>query len=510
MHDVRFEHPDYREFAKRAREIYDVIDNKVKERRTAYLPMMSPLDTSPQNLTRYEQYKMRATFVNYTGSYITNVVGTAFTKVPVLAVPEALKYIEDDADGEGSSIYQQSQRALKDVLACARSGILVDFPNTEIMQTRDRSAAEVAKDNLKPQVILFNGRDIINWQTKKVGYQTKLSLVVIRQTIDKPTEDGFGVEQEIQYLVLKLDDIGYKQEIHEFDPAANKWRATSERYIYDGFKKIWQEIPFTFIGANNNDYHVDDSPIYPMVTINLAHYRNSADYEHGVFFCGVPQVWVSGLDQTSHDQITEHGINFGSSTVFPVPAGGQLGIAQADFSRMGAGDAMERKERQMMAIGMRIIEAGGAAKTRIDAANDSEIQHSILSLACSNISEAYTHALRWMAQFLKMNPDGLDLSYNISQEFNRQRVDPALLTAVINTFNASLIPQSDVFRFLRESGLIDPEKDDEEIKDEIENTLTTLRPGAGLFNSFGAGFAAEPERDSGTNDEPATNESSEQ
>ncbi len=51
-------------------------------------------------------------------------------------------------------------------------------------------------------------------------------------------------------------------------------------------RDYWDEIPFTFVGAQNNDPTIDDSPLAALVEINHGHYRNSADYEDSVWFCG--------------------------------------------------------------------------------------------------------------------------------------------------------------------------------------------------------------------------------
>ena len=48
-------------------------------------------------------------------------------------------------------------------------------------------------------------------------------------------------------------------------------------------------IPFQFIGWENNDETPDLPPLYDLSIINLAHYRNSADYEEACYITGNPR-----------------------------------------------------------------------------------------------------------------------------------------------------------------------------------------------------------------------------
>ena len=82
-----------------------------------------------------------------------------------------------------------------------------------------------------------------------------------------------------------------------------------------------KEIPFTFVGAQNNDPSIDESPLYDIAMINLGHYRNSADYEESVFWCGQAQPWISGLDEQWRDWMEKNGVYVGSRAPMMLPVG---------------------------------------------------------------------------------------------------------------------------------------------------------------------------------------------
>lgn len=52
--------------------------------------------------------------------------------------------------------------------------------------------------------------------------------------------------------------------------------------------------PFTFIGPSEITPVVETPPLLPLVDVNLLHYRNRADRQHGLFYTALPTVWVSG------------------------------------------------------------------------------------------------------------------------------------------------------------------------------------------------------------------------
>ena len=122
----------------------------------------------------------------------------------------------------------------------------------------------------------------------------------------------------------------------------------------------------------------------------------------------------------------------------------------------------------MVAIGARLIQSGSRAKTATESDADTQAQHSTLSLVVSNVSEAITQALKWMARFNGI--DDADIDFAISQEFTRLTFDPQAVQALVQLWQSGRLPASDMNESLRKMGLIDGEKTDEEVNDELESS----------------------------------------
>lgn len=462
---ITFQHPEYRDNAELWEMVEDVCDgqHEVKSKDSRYLPIPNPKDLSTENLARYEQYKARAVFYNVTRRTLTSLTGAAFRKAPSLTVPPIIGYVDDDIDGAGLSIYQQSQEVLADALKYGRGCLLVDYPRTET----PASVADMQSGAIRATVVRYEAEDVINWRMEQVGAQFRLSLVVISEC-ETVQVDDFETAEVDQYRALRLIDGIYTVEIYR----QNEKR---EWYLFDSYVPrtgnggTWSEIPFTFVGSVANSASVDPSPLYDMAVLNLAHYRNSADYEDSVFFSGQPQPWMAGLTEEWRDWLQEQGIRIGSRVILPLPEGGQFGFAQAAPNPL-AKEAMDAKERQMQAIGARLITPGSAVKTATEAQGDQEAEHSVLSLVAANVSEAYTQCLNWMLAY--MNASG-DVSYEIHVDPGKFQVDGVMLGALVAANQAGKLPDADLYRIMRRLDVIDPSKTDEQITEELAASVTS-------------------------------------
>lgn len=468
MPNVTYTRQDYSAALSRWRLVRDVCKGSetVKAQGTLYLPQPNAHDESDENTRRYEAYLARAVFYNATGRTKGSLVGAVFRTWPILTLPAKLDYVAKDVDGQGVSIYQQSQSVIGHLLEVGRHGLLVDYPSVEPGTV---SQADMASGLIRPTIASYQAESIINWRMKQVGGKHVLSLVVLQETYDEETDDGFGLESKDQFRVLRLNENNrYQQEL--WRQAGGEWAIYEVQEPLDGSGKPWTVIPFQFLGSENNDSSIDESPLYDMAEINIGHYRNSADYEEAAYLVGQPQPWMSGLDEQWRDHLEETGIYLGSRAPWLLPQNGACGVWQAQPNTV-AKEAMDAKERQMVALGARLIEKGSAVKTATQAEAETAAEHSALSLIVSNVSEVYTQCLQWMAQYLGIAGE---IEYTLNQDFTQANLDPQMLQQILQAVMAGKMPESDFWRYLRDFQLIDPEKTDEDIREELASS------GAGL------------------------------
>lgn len=460
--DVTYKRPEYEAAASwRWPLVRDICEGseRVKAKKTLYLPMPNAEDQSKDNRSRYDAYVQRAAFYNATGHTQDGLVGAVFRVDPTYTAPALLDYATTDIDGEGNSIYQQSQSVVSDVLATGRAFLLADYPAVAGATSR----ADQSSGRIRATVAAYTAESVINWRTERVGADHLLSLVVLEEVSEEI--DGFGVKKIPQMRVLRLVGGVYSVEVWQQQGSKGAWGITEGPYMpLRANGQTWDRITGTFVGAQNNDSSVDRAPLYDLAELNLGHYHNSADYEDAAFLCGQPQPWMSGLDEQWRDHMESEGIYLGSRAPWLLPVNGACGVWQAQENTM-VKEAMDAKERQMVAIGARLIEKGSATKTATQAGAENAAEHSVLSLVAANVSEAYTKALQFMAEFMGATGETV---YKLNQDFVEASLDSQMLQALVAAWQAGAMPQSDLFRLLRKFDLVDPEKTDEELRDELD------------------------------------------
>jgi hypothetical protein len=461
---VDSKHPDFLAVEKDWNQIADCVAGQraIKKAGDKYLPRPNPTDESAENEERYKAYKTRAVFHNATARTVGNMVGQCFAVDPVPTMPEAMLPWLDDIDGAGVSADQQSKKALAFVIQYSRAGLWVDYPKT----AAPVSLADAEEGGIRPKIVLCDPRNVINWRVIPHGAKSKLSMVVIREKyIFK--DDGFLAEFDYQYRVLRLNGNQYWQEIHRASDGAFKIMERFQPLGGDG--QPMAEIPFTFIGAESNDSEVEKPLLLDISNLNLAHYRNSADYEEITYMVGQPTPWLSGLDNEWVERNMRGKIMLGSRACIPLPAGGQAGLMQAQTNTLPK-EAMDQKEALMTALGAKLVEKREVQKTATEAGIDESSETSILASCCHNVSDAYGTALRWCAMFgnIQVSKPEEEILFELNTDFAIARMTPEEQTALLGLYQAELITFEEVRDKLKSGGIA--YLDDEDAKDQLEQS----------------------------------------
>lgn len=463
---IDFQDSTYRENIDSWRFIDNVCDGKDIEK---YLRYLNPQDESDENRGRNVTYRKNAIFAAVAGYTLQGLTGTVFRKIPTLTVPKSLDYLKFNADGAGQSIYQQSQKAVSEALKKDRGGLVVAYPKTE----GEVSRADMASGKVFATIHRVSAEQILSARLVSDGAEMKLGLVVIKESVTEVADDGYtqtDVDQ-IRELFLEKTETGFVYGVRLWQKEkGGAWATIETEYPRDGAGKHWDVIPFTFFGSVDNSIFAAQPPMLSLARVNIGHYQNSADYEDSVWYAGQAQPWMSGVTQEHLDLMKDNNMYAGSRNVLGVPSGETFGYAIAPPNPL-VRQAMIDKMEIMIGLGARFITPGSANKTATQAEGEQEVQHSILSLVASNISEAYTQCLKWVARFMAIVDQNLD--YALNQDFVAPNAEAQDIQAMVMAWQAGALPQTDLFNWFKRIGRIDPEKTTEQIQDE-------LGPGPGM------------------------------
>lgn len=411
---------------------------------------------------RQAEYAQGAICYNFTKRTLSGMVGSVMRKDPEQIIPDELEYLLTNCDGSGVGLWQHAQDTLMEIDSVGRGGLLVDAP-----EVGAATAAEQNQGLLNPVIAFYTTENIINWRMKRYGSVNRVVMVVLRETWEYFEADNeFVTKVGEQYRVLDLDEGGkYRQRLYRFKEAGGEAEPVVEIYPNLG-PQLEGKIPFTFIGASNNDATIDDAPMLPLAELNIGHFRNSADNEESSFVVGQPTLFIYPGEQMSLQTFKEAnpaGIKFGSRTGHNLGAGGSAQLIQAGENNLAKQNMLD-KETQAVQIGAQLITPSTqitAESARIQRGADT----SVMATIARNVSMAYTDALKWVAAMLGLR-EGVEIEFKLNMEFFLQPMTAQDRAAWVADINAGYLPATAYYAALRKAGVTD--WTDEEITEAIE------------------------------------------
>lgn len=430
-------------------EIRDCVagEKAVKSRGAVYLPMPTDADAA-----RYSAYVLRAVFYGVTRRTLLGLVGMTATKPAEIVVPPMMAPIVKDATGSGVTLNSLALTLVSEVCQVGRAGLLTDYPKTEGRPTTRKEQTEGA---IRPTITAYAAEDIINWRVSRKNGRIFLSLVVLAETYDKD-DNGFTITRLPQRRVLRIENGIYSVEIHRKTDDNASWTVEPKEYPTDANGLHLTEIPFAFIGSVNNDPTIDPAPLADMASLNLAHYRNSADYEEGVYITGQPTPVITGLDEAWWTNVLKSRIAFGSRSGIPLPADATFELVQADPNN-AALEAMKAKEDQMKAIGAKLVQVSSVQRTATETASDDVTEMSVLGQIVTNVNAAVLWSLEWAAIFsgaTTVNRDAQDaenktINFALSSDFDSPTIDKEEASASVTYWKDGALTFTEMREVLR-------------------------------------------------------------
>ena len=456
---VKTLHPQYLEHAWRWKKVRHAVAGTLKE----YLRDVGKIEKDEKyGIQRQREYQEGAICYNFTKRTLSGMVGSVMRKDPEQSFPTAMDYLIDNCDGSGVGLWQHAQDTLMEIDSLGRGGLLVDAPDMAVATMSEQNAGL-----LNPVIAFYTAENVINWRLKRVGSVNKVVMVVLRETWEYFESDNeFKTKRGEQYRVLDIDEAGdYRQRIYKFKDAGGE--AEPVITIYPDLKAVPKgEIPFTFVGASNNDSTVDDAPLLPLSELNIGHFRNSADSEENIFVTGQVMLTIApgeGISNETWNEMNPDGVIFGARRGINLGYGGDAKLLQASPST-AARQGMLDKELQAVQIGAQLITPSQqitAESARLQRGADT----SVMATIARNVSMAYQDALVWVAQMMGQQTEGIEFKLNM--EFFLQPMTAQDIAQWVALVQGGYAPVEAMWTAMRKSGVTD--FTDDELRDGIEN-----------------------------------------
>lgn len=488
-----YTHPDYRYYSTDWAMIRDAMagERRVKDMAYEYLPKLG--DNAG---TTYEQYRSRASFVNMTARTVHGLVGALFRRHPrVLGLSAKLVKLLNIVTPEGASFRSFAKTVAYEITQVGRVGVLVDMDTN---------------GSRPPYFTHYNAENILAWKTEMIDGVEKLTYVLLREIVDEmktltpidmeqpgappavtdaipikakgirgnrqtrvkkiiaatPVPDFGNTQSRLRarYRVLSLRNGVYRQEMYETSDMSGVDRlsltpASSSMPTYRG--QPLDFIPFVIIGTEGAKAKVTKSPIIDICNLNYAHYRTSAQLEHGRYFTALPVYYVPV-------KLGEEGAEYtvGPSVVWEVPGDTKPGILEYYGTGLKElANSLAEKESHISQLGGKLfgIDTKQGSQAPEVAAQTQANEMSILMTICDAVSDGLTRALRWWAKWQDVDdPKLVDIQFLINRDFASSNIGAREMRAIATLYQSGIIPVEELHRVFQEAELI---SDDTTVED---------------------------------------------
>lgn len=496
---ITLRHAEYEKRLVQWTKLRDAIagEEAIKAKGEVYLPRLSGQKTYELNLltgqpSEYEAYKQRAMFYAATGRTVEGLGGAILRKDPDLVWPESKKDILQRLGVAGETLDEIVNFSLQELIGIGRVGLLVDAPSSE---------------NAEPFVAIYTAENITNWKEEVVAGRRTTTMITLREI--QEVEDSKGVTCALErFRCLKLgiplpmteeeskmsmeDFLGmFELSPSDFEEGGvyyqeiwiqNVEKSVGGDYTYSlvgrvvpkmNGGKLIRRIPFVFLNPSSSQPTPEKPPLLDLVNVNLSHYRNSADLEHGRHFTALPTAYAAGFDIKGE-------LRIGSEVAWlsdnPSARAGYLEFTGAGLGHIAAG--MTEKEKLMAVLGSRLLEE---QKAGVEAADTLRLrqsgEQSVLARISIAASEGLTKILSIVAEWLAV-VDSAKVSIKLNRDFNLAGLDASVLTSLMGMAQGGLISWNTFFFNLKRGELIPDGVNEKDEAARIQEGLPMGAPGA--------------------------------
>lgn len=405
---VNTRHRDYDKFLPRWKRVRDAIagQDDIKEKGPSYLPMLN--GQTPES---YRAYKDRAVYTNFTKRTLQVALGQIFRKQPVVEGMEELML--DDVDLNDTSFSYFSRSVVDEILQTGRVGVWVDY---------DLTGAYMR---------MYKTENIINWRfTDGI-----LSMVVLEGQTPVIGDDIFQHRDETTWTVLLLNEND-RFVVQEYRYRDNEFVMIDEKTPLF-FSEPLLEIPFYMITPKGITEELENAPLLDFVDLNLAHYRNSADYENMLHWTGAKTIITRGWG--------DRPFPVGGAADLQVDGGAEFLEASSDS---GLKEELQAKEARMAIIGSSMISGKGRY---VASAQTQELtsagEYATLADVAGALGDSMSKIMTFYNSWTNGTYDNVTVSYN--KDFDLSELNTQDLIAFMGAVQSGMMSWDTYFYNLK-------------------------------------------------------------
>jgi len=398
---------------------------RIKDRGETYLPKLNG-----QSQDEYESYKKRGNFFNGTATACSAQTGLITRKQPEVETEIGDEWLAD-VDLQGNSLQTYLAALAMVISSTGRAATVVDWSEAEN----------------RPYFSFYNEIDILDWHTSRIKGLNKLDMLKVRQQNDELEDDGITTRSYEEIRVFRLEDEKLIIEVYRRSEEEKGKLELQETITPSRKGKPLDEIPVSFHGSSNTKPDVGAIPLEDIAQINASHYRTSVDLEHARHIAALPTPYATGI--TSNNAEYRLGTDKAWVAEDPQATFGFLEFTGAGLSELTK--ALEEKEKQMSALGARLLFAGSrdaeAYETvQLRASADTASLGSMSSAISASMTRAMAMAAWWSKGGTNRVKDFTEKNFIVmSQDYVTSGMPPERITAMVSALQMGAISYETFF-----------------------------------------------------------------
>ena len=442
-------HSKYDELAPFWERMRDAVkgEDQIKKRSTRYLPIPPGLGKGSES-PEYKNYKARARYPETVSPAIEGMVGLMGRKLNEPELPDALKYLENEATPDGLTLSDLINRLRHEVCTVGRYVLFVDLP----------------EDGGDPYIATYAAESVINWRAK----DDSLVLIVFEETVaEVDPQDPFVVKDVDQWRVASIEQerdedgnaVGPERYmVRVYRKNENAGKDESSFYIAEEYAPVRQGkpldyVPAIIVGSRDLTPEPDAIPLLGVANKSLHYYRQYADY--------AMQLFMSANGTTPYI--------FGSESAPSVIGPTEVWHAEDPQAKAGyievSGAGLEAQKAELDNIKEEIAYATVRVlgdKKAAEAAETLRLRFQSQTATLASISKATSaglqQALRFCAEWMGANPDAVNVP--AEAEFISEEVDAQFMTALYDGIERGFVPDDLLIEYTRRIELHDMDSDE--------------------------------------------------
>lgn len=406
----------------------------VKREGVKFLPHPNQLEcNTPEQLRRYEAYKMGAEVEDFASRTLNDLLGAMFRHPAKVNLSPQLEYLKDDSDGDWLSLQASIEITASNCLQVGYHILLAEYDQLPSGLDVELSIADKAALNQRASIKHYPREALVDWNYGKVGGRLTLVYARLEHNEIRRNDDGVSFNATVS-LELGIDELGYWQELEVLD---GKSVIQKEERIYPKANgKSMTYIPIEIVQSERiiaGKLQICAGYLSPLCHKAHARYQVSADLKERLRILQDTS-YSSGWDESKKEQFDI--IN--GRKYFAMGAGVHNflpdGVTMDILKLTADGDAlfkyMEENAKQVRAIGGRFETEDNQQQTLGEVEIKDANEKAVLTLLTNNIERAYKNIIAYCGDFegLTLQPSDIDLVLN--REFTSTTLTPDEVRAI--------------------------------------------------------------------------------